>query len=93
MNASHLLLSARSQDGKFIPFSSFLQIHNNPRPSRQNRGRMNGHVLPQGGGPTYPSHLQQPSQSIILSKDSSKRQVYSHFYFDLYSVYLQSFYH
>ncbi|XP_022859246.1 polyadenylate-binding protein 7-like [Olea europaea var. sylvestris] len=53
-------------------------IHNNPRPSRQNRGRMNGHVLPQGGGPTYPSHLQQPSQSIILSKDSSKRQHAGH---------------
>ncbi|CAI9760643.1 unnamed protein product [Fraxinus pennsylvanica] len=46
---------------------------NNTRSNRQNRGRMNGHVLPQGGGPTYPSNLQQ-----VLSKDSSKHQHVGH---------------
>ncbi|KAL2514303.1 Polyadenylate-binding protein 7 [Forsythia ovata] len=53
-------------------------IPNNPRPNRQIRGRMNGHVLPQGGGPTYPSHLQQPTQSKVFSKDSSKHQHAGH---------------
>ncbi|KAL2481321.1 Polyadenylate-binding protein 7 [Abeliophyllum distichum] len=53
-------------------------IPNNPRPNRQNRGRMNGHVLPQGGGPTYPSHLQQPTQSMVFSNDPSKHQHAGH---------------
>ncbi|CAI9783139.1 unnamed protein product [Fraxinus pennsylvanica] len=51
-------------------------ISNNPRPNRQNRGRMNGHVLP--GVPTYPSSLQQPTQSMVLPKDSSKHQHAGH---------------
>ncbi|CAA2970445.1 polyadenylate-binding 7 [Olea europaea subsp. europaea] len=55
-------------------------IPNNPRPNRQNRGRMNGHVPPQGGVPTYSSHLQQPTQFMVLPKDSSKHQHARHVY-------------
>lgn len=50
-------------------------IPNASRQHRQNRGRMNGHMLPQGGGhPVYMPHLQQPTQSVIPLKDSSNQQ-------------------
>lgn len=46
------------------------------RPHRQNRGRMNGHMLPHGGGhsATYLPHLQQPVQSVNALKDSNNQQ-------------------
>ncbi|XP_058204148.1 polyadenylate-binding protein 7 isoform X2 [Rhododendron vialii] len=46
------------------------------RQHRQIRGRMNGHMLPPGGGHTasYVPLLQQPSQSLTSSKDSSNQQ-------------------
>ncbi|KAI3447525.1 hypothetical protein Pfo_004190 [Paulownia fortunei] len=47
---------------------------NNSRHNRQNRGRMNGHVLPQGAGLTYASHMQRPTHSVASSKDSSNQQ-------------------
>uniref|UniRef100_A0A5B7AK56 Polyadenylate-binding protein n=1 Tax=Davidia involucrata TaxID=16924 RepID=A0A5B7AK56_DAVIN len=51
-------------------------IPNTPRQHRQNRGRMNGYMLPQAGGHTvsYVPHLQQPTQSMYFSKDSSNQQ-------------------
>ncbi|KAF5948236.1 hypothetical protein HYC85_014193 [Camellia sinensis] len=53
-----------------------LLISNTPRRHRQNRGRMNGHMLPQHGGHIVSSvpHVQQSSQSVASSKDSSKQQ-------------------
>ncbi|KAI8563197.1 hypothetical protein RHMOL_Rhmol03G0094000 [Rhododendron molle] len=46
------------------------------RQHRQIRGRMNGHMLPPGGGHTasYVPLLQQPSQSLTSSKDSINQQ-------------------
>ncbi|KAL6133509.1 hypothetical protein ACLB2K_065744 [Fragaria x ananassa] len=46
-------------------------IPNTPRQYRQNRGRINGHMLPQGG-PFIP-HLQQSTQ-LTHSKDSNNQQ-------------------
>ncbi|KAL6145682.1 hypothetical protein ACLB2K_056367 [Fragaria x ananassa] len=46
-------------------------MSNTPRQYRQNRGRLNGHMLPQGG-PFIP-HLQQSTQ-LTHSKDSSNQQ-------------------
>ncbi|CAL5419803.1 unnamed protein product [Camellia sinensis] len=56
--------------------SPFPVISNTPRRHRQNRGRMNGHMLPQHGGHIVSSvpHVQQSSQSVASSKDSSKQQ-------------------
>ncbi|KAG5556748.1 hypothetical protein RHGRI_007124 [Rhododendron griersonianum] len=50
--------------------------HTPRRQHRQIRGRMNGHMLPPGGGHTasYVPLLQQPSQSLTSSKDSSNQQ-------------------
>ncbi|XP_057785698.1 polyadenylate-binding protein 7 [Salvia miltiorrhiza] len=46
-----------------------------PNNSRQRqRGRMNGNVLPQSAGLTYPSHLQRPIHSVASSKDSNNQQ-------------------
>ncbi|KAA8518658.1 hypothetical protein F0562_016132 [Nyssa sinensis] len=52
-------------------------IPNTPRQHRQNRGRMNGHMLSQGGGQiiSHVPHLQQPTQSMTSSKDSSNQQL------------------
>ncbi|KAG8374185.1 hypothetical protein BUALT_Bualt11G0104700 [Buddleja alternifolia] len=49
-------------------------VPNNPRHHRHHRGKMNGHVLPQGAGPTYASHLQQPTHSVASSKDLSSQK-------------------
>ncbi|CAK9140445.1 unnamed protein product [Ilex paraguariensis] len=51
-------------------------IPNTPRQHRPNRGRMNGHMLSHGGGHavSYVPHLQQPTPSVTLSKDSSNQQ-------------------
>ncbi|KAH7553627.1 hypothetical protein JRO89_XS12G0035600 [Xanthoceras sorbifolium] len=46
---------------------------NNSRQNRLNRGRMNGHVLPQSGAHSV-AYVQQPNQSVISSKDSSNQQ-------------------
>ncbi|KAI7997563.1 Polyadenylate-binding protein 7 [Camellia lanceoleosa] len=56
--------------------SPFPVISNTPRRHRQNRGRMNGHMLPQDGGHIVSSvpHVQQSSQSVTSSKDSSNQQ-------------------
>ncbi|KAG8501012.1 hypothetical protein CXB51_003047 [Gossypium anomalum] len=56
--------------------SSLPMVPSNPRQTRQNRGRMNGHALPQGGSHsvTYVPQLQQPTQTIIPSKDQSNLQ-------------------
>lgn len=46
------------------------------RQHRQSRGRMNGHMLPPGVGHTasYVPFIQQPSQPVTSSKDSSNQQ-------------------
>ncbi|XP_059667528.1 polyadenylate-binding protein 7-like [Cornus florida] len=50
-------------------------IPNTPRQNRQNRGRMNGPALLQGGGhTTYVPHLHHPNQSVTSSKDTSNQQ-------------------
>ncbi|XP_016651638.1 PREDICTED: polyadenylate-binding protein 7 isoform X1 [Prunus mume] len=43
-----------------------------PRQHRQNRGRMNGHMLPQGSA--YMPHLQQSTQLSHSAKDSNNQQ-------------------
>ncbi|KAK4392127.1 Polyadenylate-binding protein 7 [Sesamum angolense] len=53
--------------------SPVTSVPNNSRNQRQNRGRTNGHILPQGAGLTYPPHLQQQTHSLA-SKDSSNHQ-------------------
>ncbi|KAK1554869.1 hypothetical protein Q3G72_018544 [Acer saccharum] len=54
--------------------ASPLPINQNvPRQNRQNRGRMNGHVLPQSGAHSV-AYAQQPNQSVMSSKDSSNHQ-------------------
>ncbi|KAL3825827.1 hypothetical protein ACJIZ3_021856 [Penstemon smallii] len=46
-----------------------------PRYQRQYRGRINNHVLPQAGGPTYaPPSQQHRTHSVAASKDSSNQQ-------------------
>nr|DAD28650.1 TPA_asm: hypothetical protein HUJ06_030118 [Nelumbo nucifera] len=47
-----------------------------PRQQRQNRGRINGYMLPQGGGNSvqFMPNLQQPTQSANSLKDSSNQQ-------------------
>lgn len=45
---------------------------NAPRQHRQYRGRMNGHMIPQGGA--YIPHLQQPTQLPHTAKDSNNQQ-------------------
>ncbi|KAM2242422.1 hypothetical protein ACFX1S_009380 [Malus domestica] len=47
-------------------------IPNAPRQHRQNRGRMNGHMIPQGGA--YMPHLQQPNPLLHSAKDSNNPQ-------------------
>ncbi|KAL3839731.1 hypothetical protein ACJIZ3_024322 [Penstemon smallii] len=55
--------------------SSVPLVSNQPRHHRQYRGRMNGHVIPQAGGPAYAIHLQQQqAHSVASSKDSSNQQ-------------------
>ncbi|KAL3536186.1 hypothetical protein ACH5RR_004647 [Cinchona calisaya] len=51
-------------------------ISNAPRRQRQNRGRMVGHMNPQGGGQgvSFIPHAQQSSQSVALSKKSGNHQ-------------------
>ncbi|OVA19449.1 RNA recognition motif domain [Macleaya cordata] len=59
-------------------------FHSMPRPMvpdtsrqyRKNRGRMNGHMLPQSGGQSVPfvPQMQQPNQSMNLLKDISNQQ-------------------
>ncbi|KAJ4978883.1 hypothetical protein NE237_009663 [Protea cynaroides] len=51
-------------------------VPNNLRHNRQSRSRMNGHMLPQGGGQNmqFMPHLQQPSPSVNSLKDSSNQQ-------------------
>ncbi|XP_043701551.1 polyadenylate-binding protein 7-like [Telopea speciosissima] len=51
-------------------------VPNIPRQNRQNRSRMNGHMLPQGGGQNmqFVPHLRQPTQSVNSLKDSSNQQ-------------------
>lgn len=52
-------------------FNFLLQIPNTQRQNRQNRGRMNGHMLPQG------SHsFSYMPQSVTSSKESSNQQVF-----------------
>ncbi|XP_073006425.1 polyadenylate-binding protein 7-like [Typha latifolia] len=48
---------------------------NAPRQHRQNRGRMNGHMMPQPGQSTpYMSNLQQANHSMFSSKHSTNQQ-------------------
>ncbi|KAL4352290.1 hypothetical protein GQ457_06G009490 [Hibiscus cannabinus] len=67
--------------------SSLPMVTGNPRQTRANRGRMNGHALLQGGSQsvtyvpqlqppnqTYVPQLQPPNQMIISSKDQSNLQ-------------------
>ncbi|KAM7468320.1 hypothetical protein LguiB_015882 [Lonicera macranthoides] len=51
-------------------------IPNPPRPIRQNRGRMNGNMHPQGGVPalSYVPALQQSAQSLTSPRDSGNLQ-------------------
>lgn len=67
----------RNFNGFTLDFFSLLQVPNTSRQHRQNRGRMNGHMHPQGGGHSvsYMPHLQQPTQSVLPLKDSSNQQV------------------
>ncbi|KAL2229353.1 polyadenylate-binding protein 7 [Sesamum indicum] len=54
--------------------SPVASVPNNSRNQRQNRGRTNSHILPQGAGLSYPPHLQQQTHSLASSKDSSNHQ-------------------
>ncbi|XP_057984300.1 polyadenylate-binding protein 7 [Malania oleifera] len=51
-------------------------IPNTGRQHRQNRGRMNGHILPQGGGhsASLMPHLLQPAQLVTSSKELNNSQ-------------------
>ncbi|KAK4478692.1 hypothetical protein RD792_014186 [Penstemon davidsonii] len=50
-------------------------VPNIPRHQRQYRGRINSHVLPQAGGPTYaPPSQQYRTHSVPSSRDSSNQQ-------------------
>ncbi|GMY25062.1 polyadenylate-binding protein 7 [Fagus crenata] len=51
-------------------------VPNTQKQNRQNRGRMNGHMLPQGGAHSlaYMPLLQQSIQSVTSSKDSTNQQ-------------------
>ncbi|GLT25780.1 hypothetical protein SLA2020_008890 [Shorea laevis] len=51
-------------------------VLNAPRQHRQNRGRVNGNVLPQGGTHpvSYAPHLQQPAHLMTSSKELSNQQ-------------------
>ncbi|XP_073151128.1 polyadenylate-binding protein 7 [Henckelia pumila] len=51
-----------------VPPSTVPMVPNNPRYLRQNRGRMNGHTMPQVGGHTFASHY------VTSPKDSSNQQ-------------------
>ncbi|KAL2509150.1 Polyadenylate-binding protein 7 [Forsythia ovata] len=51
--------------------SPFHLVPNNPRQHRQNRARMNGNTLTQGGGQMYAPYLKQLTQSMVSPKDSS----------------------
>ncbi|KAE8717033.1 Polyadenylate-binding protein 7 [Hibiscus syriacus] len=55
---------------------SLPMVTGNPRQIRQNRGRMNGHTLPQGASHsvTYVPQLQPPNQTTTSSKDQSNLQ-------------------
>ncbi|KAJ0089005.1 hypothetical protein Patl1_32302 [Pistacia atlantica] len=50
--------------------ASTLSVAHNQKQHRQNRGRTNGHVLPQTGA----HYMQHPNQSVAPSKDSSNQQ-------------------
>ncbi|PKU63671.1 putative polyadenylate-binding protein [Dendrobium catenatum] len=51
-------------------------IPNTPRQQRQNRGRMNGHFLPQSGqSMPYMAPLQQPNHSLNYLKDNNSQEV------------------
>jgi hypothetical protein len=54
-----------------------LQIPNTQRQNRQNRGRMNGHMLPQGGVHSF-SYM---PQSVTSSKELTNQQVFFFFTF------------
>ncbi|XP_022766117.1 polyadenylate-binding protein 7-like [Durio zibethinus] len=56
--------------------SSLPMVPSAPRQTRQNRGRLNGHALPQGGSHSvsYVPQLQQPTQAVTSSKDQSNQQ-------------------
>ncbi|XVE96547.1 hypothetical protein REPUB_Repub02eG0232000 [Reevesia pubescens] len=56
--------------------SSLPMVLSAPRQTRQNRGRMNGHALMQGGSHSvsYVPQLQQPTQTVTSSKDQSNQQ-------------------
>ncbi|XWS43500.1 hypothetical protein CRYUN_Cryun16bG0109400 [Craigia yunnanensis] len=56
--------------------SSVPLVPSAPRQTRQNRGRMNGQALLQGGSHSvsYVPQLQQPSQTVTSSKDQSNQQ-------------------
>ncbi|XP_073286330.1 polyadenylate-binding protein 7-like [Primulina huaijiensis] len=56
----------------FVPPSTDPMVPNNPRYLRQNRGRMNGHTMPQVGGQTFASHY------VASPKDSSNQQHTTH---------------
>ncbi|XP_028557027.1 polyadenylate-binding protein 4-like [Dendrobium catenatum] len=50
-------------------------IPNTPRQQRQNRGRMNGHFLPQSGqSMPYMAPLQQPNHSLNYLKDNNSQE-------------------
>ncbi|KAM7531663.1 hypothetical protein LguiB_035073 [Lonicera macranthoides] len=55
---------------------TFPLISNSPRQPRQNRGRMNGHMQPQGGvqAVSYMPHSQQAPHSLASSKDTNNQQ-------------------
>ncbi|KDP29218.1 hypothetical protein JCGZ_16607 [Jatropha curcas] len=46
---------------------------NTQRQHKQSRGRMNGHVFPQGGNHSIP-YIQQPGQPLTSSKDSTNQR-------------------
>ncbi|OWM82476.1 polyadenylate-binding protein 7 [Punica granatum] len=67
--------------GPGFPTAS-LPIPHTPQEGRHNRGRMNGHMIPQGGAPSamYIPHLQQPTQPVAPLKDPHLQRVGQHRY-------------
>ncbi|KAK4759562.1 hypothetical protein SAY87_022693 [Trapa incisa] len=53
-----------------------------PLEGRHDRGRINGHIIVQGGAPsaTYIPHLQQPIQPVSVIKDPSLQRIAQHRY-------------
>lgn len=65
---------------RLCSFYFLLQVPNTQRQNRHNRGRMNGHMPPHGGGHSLP----YMPQSVTYSKDPFNQQVFllsSHNYF------------